>query len=187
MRTIVTPASPRQTHEAGAGSFRTGDVAVWLKSDADIPDGSQGVVLGFKANGRVRLRFDALGGKEFSCPGPPGGVQAPSAFPTANHFFPALLCGRAERLTAKNDGFRPGQSTRASSRSCTWVERPVLRAGRAPEADCGCGTYSSAGSIRLYFKICILNLVGRYSPTVNVADRSALLGIRILSRSVVRA
>jgi hypothetical protein len=91
MRTIVTPASPRQTHEAGAGSFRTGDVAVWLKSDADIPDGSQGVVLGFKANGRVRLRFDALGGKEFSCPGPPGGVQAPSAFPTANHFLPGAF------------------------------------------------------------------------------------------------
>jgi hypothetical protein len=41
-------------------SFRAGDVAVWLKSDADVPAGSEGVVLGFKANGRVRLRFEQV-------------------------------------------------------------------------------------------------------------------------------
>jgi hypothetical protein len=35
-----------KTHEAGAGSFRGGDVAFWLKSDADILDGSKGVVPG---------------------------------------------------------------------------------------------------------------------------------------------
>ena len=34
-------------------SFRAGDIAAWLKSDADVPAGSEGVVIGFKANGRV--------------------------------------------------------------------------------------------------------------------------------------
>jgi Ca2+-binding EF-hand superfamily protein len=52
-------------HEAGAASFRSGDVVVWLKADEDIPEGSKGIVLGFNANGRVRLRFKQLN-KEFS-------------------------------------------------------------------------------------------------------------------------
>ena len=53
------------TKNKKAASFRAGDAAAWLKSDADVPAGSEGVVLGLKANGRVRLRFEQLG-KEFS-------------------------------------------------------------------------------------------------------------------------
>ena len=45
------------------------------------------------------------------CPGPPRGVQAPSALSDVNRFSMVLLHGRAGRLTAKNGGFRPGQCT----------------------------------------------------------------------------
>ena len=41
------------TTSTRAASFRAGDIAAWLKSDADVPAGSEGVVLGFKANGRA--------------------------------------------------------------------------------------------------------------------------------------
>jgi hypothetical protein len=38
-----------------------------------------------------------------------GGGSAPFAFPDANRFCMALLCGRARRLHTENPGFRPGQ------------------------------------------------------------------------------
>ena len=50
-----------KAHEAGRESFRVGDVAVWLKSDVDIPDGTVGMVCGFKV---------AVGGKVIGCPSP---------------------------------------------------------------------------------------------------------------------
>jgi hypothetical protein len=49
-----------KTH-ADVGSFRVGDHAVWLKSDVDIPDGTVGMVCGFKV---------AVGGKVIGCPSP---------------------------------------------------------------------------------------------------------------------
>ena len=41
---------------------------------------------------------------------PARGVCTPSAFPTANLFSMAVLCGRGGRVTALSGGFRPGQS-----------------------------------------------------------------------------
>jgi hypothetical protein len=46
-------------------------------------------------------------------PGPPGAVKRPhAAFSDINRVSMALLYGRAGRLTAKNGGFRPGQTRR---------------------------------------------------------------------------
>ena len=41
-----------EAHEARREGFKVGDVAVWLKSDEETPDGSQGVVLGEAANSK---------------------------------------------------------------------------------------------------------------------------------------
>ena len=46
----------------------------------------------------------------------PGAVRRPLAFPVANRFCVARLCGRAGRLAALFGGFRPGQiAARAKS------------------------------------------------------------------------
>jgi hypothetical protein len=54
----------------------------------------------------VRLGATIVGGCGEG-PGAPGGSQVSVAFPTANRFCAARLCGRAGRLAADNGGFRP--------------------------------------------------------------------------------
>jgi hypothetical protein len=75
------------------------------------------------------------------CPRPPGAVKHPwrhrETFPYVTRFSMVFLYGRARRLTAKNGGFRPGQTP-----------TPRAALARTPSSTASAGTRSAASRTR---------------------------------------
>ena len=126
------------------------------------------------AGEEARGRPEARGEAQRQPSGPARGGYAPLAFPTVDLLSMELLYGRAGRLTAKNGGFRPGQSrgARPRARSGTrgrWA-RPFMPARHLIHADCAS---SAVAAVARYRDEVLIGRAQRPATTTTAARATA--------------